>query len=441
MAAVASPHGLPVESGSATRSERLRLAVGTALLALASFWAAIAFGRELVALGVLGEWNVLFDADPNIYFRNFATGRTFGYWGGRSFIHPNLTNFVHLPLRTLSELLAWLPFDLGSAAELRERLALLVTPVVAAVRVPLLALLMRALGLSVGWTLALCAMDTVSFSTRLFASIPESYLITGTLVVLILWMGVRALSGHHLRPAAWLVALFLLGGVATLSLSVGAVILFVALRAHHRGARALLLTAALVVGAFTLNALAYQISRAVYSAPPFHPRATEHLDDGWNPGAARIAYDYPRGLANAYLPPSPGTREEYHTENHHTHVLTFERGNPGVAAADARTVIFLGILVLCIAAGRRLPPGRRAPHGIAVTILALGALLHGVFGRELVLYAQHWKIAVLVLVAGLYHLPAPGRTMAWRGLVALVLAMTVNNALVMRDILRALAVP
>jgi len=440
MPAVSAPHGSAVESGSDARRDRLRLAAGTALLALASFWTAVAFGRELVALGVLREWNVLFDADPNIYFRNFATGRTFGYWGGRSFIHPNLTNFVHLPLRPLSELLALLPLDLGSALEVRERLALLVTPVVAALRVPLLALLMRSLGLSVGWTLTLCALDTVSFSTRLFASIPESYLITGTLVVLVLWLGMRALHGRPPRAAVWLVALFVLGGVATLSLSVGAVVLFVALRAHQPRTRALVLTGILVAGAFVLNALLYQASRVVYSAPPFHPRATEHLDDGWNPGLTRMLVDYPRGLANAYLPATPGMREEYHAENHHTHVLTFERGNPGVAVADPRIVIFLAIVLLSVAAVRWLPLRRRAPFGIAVTILVIGALLHGVFGKELVLYAQHWKISILLLLAGLYHLPPKGRTFAWYGLVALTLVMTVNNALVMRDILRALAI-
>ena len=124
--------------------------------------------------------------------------------------------------------------------------------------------------------------------------------------------------------------------------------------------------------------------------------------------------------------------------NHHPFLFTLERGQRGVATWDLRTLVVLAVIVAGAACYRRVPPVARAAHLGALVALALGAVVHGLYGKELLLYTQHWQVAALVLVAGAVYLPRPSRRGLAVGLGALVLAVTINNAVLLRGMLAAL---
>jgi hypothetical protein len=436
MLAPTSPAPVAESTPSADRS---RLVAGTAALALLSFVTSILLGRALLGTGVHHEWNILFDADPIVYLKNFATGKTIGDWGGRSFVHPNLTNFIYPPVWAIGEVLSRLPLPLGSPPEIREQLALLVSPVFAAIRVPLLVMLLRSLGLTVGFSLGLAALDTVSFSTRLFASIPESYLLGGTVLVFVFWMTSRDLqSSSPPRLAAWAVTLFVLFGIATLNVVAGSILLGVALWKHHPPGRALAIGLAVVGLAFALNGLCYEATRRIYpSAPPFHPMGTGHLVDSWNPRASRIP-GFAHGLASSYVPAEPAVRPYDDFGNTHRFAFTLEPSRAPVWALDPRPLAFLLVLGLAVAGLRRLPVQHRPLVLGAFLILGFGVVLHSFLGRELMLYTQLWKAPAIVLLAGLHYLPASLRRIVARGLPWLVLLVALNSLLLLRGMVARL---
>jgi len=431
------PASRPSAPRDAARDDHAWLVVGTVVLAVLSFVAAVGLGRALAATGVLQDWNILFDADPVVYLKNFSTGKTIGDWGGRSFVHPNLTNFVYPVVRTISELLLRLPLDLGSAQEVRESVGMLVSPVVAVVRVPILVLLLRVLGLSTGWTLTLAAMDTVSFSTRLFASIPESYLLTGTMIILTFWLCARDL--RRSKPPSlmlWGTVLYLLFGITSLNVVAGTLLMGIALWRHHRPRRALILTYAVASGAFGLNALTYEASRLVYpQAPSFNPMSTEHLADSWNPSPSRLGH-FATSLADAYFPPLPRARRHYEPDNVRDYTLTLERPKGWIPVPGPRTLVFVAMLVVAVAGIRWIPPELSPLHWGALGIIACGALLHMFLGKELILYTQMWKIPVIVLLTTLPSAPQRLRRVLAFGVPLLVLAMAVNNAADLREVVR-----
>jgi len=77
----------------------------------------------------------------------------------------------------------------------------------------------------------------------------------------------------------------------------------------------------------------------------------------------------------------------------------------------------------------------------ALVVLAEGAVVHAFFGKELLLYTQHWHAAVLVLLASLYYAPPPARRILDWALPGLVAVVAVNNLLTMSAILRILRLP
>lgn len=416
------------------------LSIGTLLLTAASFAASLVLATAFAASGVFGEWNILLDADPNIYLKNFSTGRTIGQWGGRSFIHPNLSNLVYPVVRLFAEVAERLPFIAGSPAEIREAVALLVSPLATALRVPVLVALFRGLRLAPGWALTLAALDAAAFSTRLLGCMPESYALSGTLITVGFLFAVRTLNGD--RPPGrgrWLVLLFVMIAVASLNVGAGAVILCAALWRAHPPRRAMLLAVASVAAAFALNAIAYEVSRLRFpTIPHFHPIATEHLTDGFRTGIERPGIDYPRALANAFLPPPPAQRPFVTPLNHHTFEFTLERGEQGVRDWDARTVLVLVLFAAAAAAAPWWPARHRPMYAAAAGLLLLGAFTHAIFGNELLLYTPQWTPAVMVLLAGLHHLPERGRRALGFALPLLVLVIAVANHVTLERMARIL---
>jgi hypothetical protein len=417
------------------------LNVATGLLTAASFAASLGLARAFAATGVFAEWNMLFDADPNIYLKNFSSGRTIGDWGGRSFIHPNLTNLVYPPLRLIAEMLQRLPGFPGSPAEIREMVALAVCPLVTALRVPLMVALGRALGLPALWALSLAALDAVSFSTRLSGSVPESYAFSATLITLAFWLAARNLNGERAPgPRGWLITLFFLIAVAMLNLVAGALILGATLLRTLPRRRALLVTAGIAVAAFAANGLLYEASRLKFrTIPHYHPIATEHLLDGFQPGLARPGIDYPRALANAFIPPAPAERPHVTALNRHRFEFTLERNEPGVRPWHAGTLVVLALAALAAACVPRWPERHRPLGAAAAGLLAFGALTHALFGIELILYMPQWTPAVMVLLAGLYHAGETPRRWLSIALPGLVVWAAVSNQIVIERMLQALS--
>jgi len=416
--------------------------LATALLAVVAFGVSLALAAAFAAASVHAEWNVLFDADPNVYLRNFATGYTLGTWGGRGFVHPNLTNLVHPVIRLLALAIEHLPGRLGTPLEIRDALAFHVSPVIAAVRVVLMMLLMQALGLSLPWSIGLTVLDMTSFSTLLFSSIPESYAFTGAVLIALFWLGARtSRTEQPPGPTSWLAWTMLATAVATLDIVAAAIIRTLTEASRRPFARAAAATAAIVSLALFVNLAALKASQGVYGHPTPLAQTTPQLADAWDPGIDRAVIDYPRALANGIIAPPPAAWAHPDSNYVHPFVLTLERGRPGVRAWDPRTVLALLLIGLGAAGWWWLPRASRPIHLAALAVLAEGAVVHAFFGKELLLYTQHWHAAVLVLISSLYYAPRPARRILDWAVPGIVGAVAVNNLLTMSAILRILRLP
>ena len=419
-------------------------ALATALLAAVAFCVSLALAAALAGSSVHAEWNVLFDADPNVYLHNFATGYTIGTWGGRGLVHPNLTNLVYPVVRLLALVIGHLPAHVGSKLEIRDALAFHISPVVAVIRVVLVMLLMQELGLSLAWSIGLTLLDMASFSTLLFSSIPESYAFTGAVVLALFWLGARtARSQQPPGVASWLFWTALATAIATLNLGAAAIVRTFTEASRRPFLRAAAMTAAIAAVALFVNLAALKASQRVFDARPLGlVETTPQIADAWDPGIDRALVDYPRALANGIAAPPPAIWAHPDSNYVHPFVLTLERGRPGVRTGDPRTVLVLLFLAFAAVAGWRwLPRMSRPIHMAALVVLAEGAVVHAFFGKELLLYTQHWHAAVLVLLASLYYAPPPARRILDWALPGLVAVVAVNNLLTMSAILRILRLP
>ncbi|UCE07115.1 MAG: hypothetical protein JSW07_03505, partial [bacterium] len=156
------------------------VAVGL-LIAVVGFLCHLNLELKFERLEVYNQYNVFFDADPNVVLYSFANlgdvPNKDPYYR-RQLAHPNVVGFFSVPIRALVKVLSTIFPNKFDERYLQRQLAFLIVPISAA----LFYLVLHRLFLRLGFSLPLASLLTllvfVSFSQVLFGSIPELFAIS-----------------------------------------------------------------------------------------------------------------------------------------------------------------------------------------------------------------------------------------------------------------------
>ncbi len=421
---------------AANRSVDRSTVAAALVLALLSFALGTVVSLRLSELRVYDEWDVWFNADPNVYLATFADRPPhFDYR------HPAIWLFTQAPIAAGAHLLEPLHLVGASPEAVRRALALLLAPAAGACRSVVLLLFLRGLVGRLRPAIALCLLDAVSFAGIAFGSIPESYPLSALAIAAMYLLAYR----WHPRTIWRSRLVWTLLGATAIAVTITNAIPFVVLLATSRlraGAsrastlRALGATLAVatlaVGGAAWAGAVRWRLPVSLHSVP--HVEYFYHL-----PTLSRAA-QVARGFGHTFLAPRPGTIPTWApiTESpDYRDLFSFSVPDARARAAPWRGLVTAAALLLGISGFvlRRGPPLDLAAPTV---ILLLNFVLHLFYGHEYALYALHWQASLLVLLAGIALLPL--RDGAKDLLLFLFAAATaVNSALLMRALFASLS--
>jgi len=401
---------------SSQRAESSCTARRAIAVALAVFAGAVNLTIALHFDGMKGfaQLDLFFNADASARLHCMVDDRC----GGRSsFSHPNLALFVNPPVRLASSLIT-LGGVTGIEPEHARRIAALcVSPLASALKAPIAFYLLLALGLTLSQAGLLALLSAVSFSQLAFGSIPEAFALSGLLLAAAYWLALHCIRVRDRKLWPWVALGIFVTGV-TVSNLVSVAILFgvVGLAAGERVWVVFARTGAVVASVLLATALLATAFGAAYQLKVHR--------------AGERAIAMPSALAHTFAAPEPslgpnvparlgGSRYQYRFLVAHR-----ERG---FCFDHWLGVVFVGLFVLGGIGYRRAPTPARWLCGASLAILIFNWGLHSIWGVDLILYSQHWQMALLVLLAGLYFAFPASTSLVTAALCALLLATGLGN--------------
>jgi len=414
---------------------------GAFIIGVLTFGLHVTLGNELGRTGVLHEWDVLYSADPTVYVTSFTTGQNTYRWGGRSFVHPNISNLIAPVVQTVAAAVHRVRPAVPEAIAAR-RVAYLICPLASGVTAGVLFLMALELGLTLGGAVLLVLLYVVSFSAVVFGSIPESYCLSAMALAILFRTAVRTLRDRASSAAWW--AEWVVVGTLMASITISNLVSFalvaLTVRVRDRGiGRAIVWTGAVSATALVITVGLYALGAGlVGQAPSFTPQATGQMEE-WHAFDPHTAFvEFPLAMANAFAPPVPvkGAADPVlHQEMQFT--LTYHAPAVAMHGALWHAVALLVALVIALSVTRSLPGDHQAVIVAAALVVVFNWVLHTFYGSEMFLYSQHWTIPLVVIFSALAAGGASA-VVARSVLGALVVFCLINSAVVWRAAVRFL---
>lgn len=430
---VANP---PRRGSSRRRFSKIALA-----LAIPVFVVHLVFASWLDGLGVFDQQNVLFNADivsrVQCLVENDCRGRS-------SFSHPNLAVFLNPPVQVAAGVLTLGGLTEIDRATARRLVALCVSPLASALKVPVVFFVMLGLGLSVRQAGLLAVLSAVSFSQLVFGSIPESFALSGLAIALTYWLAIRTMRRRDRRLWPWVLVGVLTAGI-TISNLVAVAILFTAARLHGgERFRAVLPRVAIVVGLVILPTAALPtMFRDAYRLEEVSIEGGTQYTKRWMKTHRIVhrALATPSAWAHTFAASEPEIGR-----NLHARLMGSKYQYRFVMVHREDVFCFhhpLGLLLVLLFVAGALgylgaPADARWLCGASLAIIAFNWVLHSVWGVDLILYSQHWQLSLLVLLAGLFLWSKSVTRAASLVFVGLILAVVVQNAVTASSMLSTL---
>jgi len=357
--------------------------------------------------------NVLFEADAAWFLEGFVWGSSGGSpFGGRSRVHPNVTNMVNPPLRIAAAGIC--SIVRCDAEPLRHQLALAVAPAFMAVAAAFVLLTALELGIPLHWSLAFAGLHAASFSNFLFGSIPESYPLSGAGYAALFYLLTRTLTTREIGLAAlWVGVGVFLVGVTVTNVVPFAIAATAATYWSRRAWRSALQVSALwTTAAVALTAVLSVALSAVYGELTALTAELGQMREV-APRIAERVIEFPVALTQTVLPPFPTTMDIISVIKE-PYSFQFTVHNQFSAW---RFALVAAMIAWAAVGQRRQPPHMRGLVGVCAAILAFNWTMHLFFGEQLMLYSQHWQTALLLPFLALMH-PAFGQYRTGRWAVA-----------------------
>lgn len=417
-----------------TLTTNVRDAIGRKTTAIPIVLGALAFSLGLSVMlhlknaGALSVHDYLFSGDYEHHLARMC-GNNLLY----SPRHPGLTVFLGGPLNFATRIVRKSGLIEGEELRsLRRWTVLVLFPICSAISVGGMFSLGRRLGLSAAGATLGAIFLAASFSQVIYGSLPESFGMTGALVVVCLLMGTAVVrDGGRVNPWVWIpLGAFMIG--VTVSNVVFFFLILTASLCESNGVRirTVLRPAVLSVGSvgvLLLGMAAWHliVVPSVYSGNSSATLAgqlrseTKSQEPQWHLDLGKRASRLPAALGDTYSPSSiTSSLQEQRPEP----ILTLARANP----------VWVGMILLSIASGAavllRRPGIPRATAVAALAILAFNGVLHTVFGDDaMFLYSQHWLAASTVLISGMLAVEGRMRIPIRVAFLALIAGIIIHN--------------
>jgi hypothetical protein len=442
-------------------SKRISIAVGL-LIVVAGFAFNLNLELKMRKLGVFNQLNIMFDADPGEVLLSIADGGGGGYYTEyrRGIMHPNMGNFFTVPIRALVDIRSMIIHDNIDKRDLRQRLALLVIPLSAA----LFYLVFYVLLLHLGFSLPLASLFTllafVSFSQMLFGSLPETYGISNLAIALayLLFVISRGSRGMH-SFIAWIAVGMFAAGI-TITNIVPVMILFWLREIYQKNgfARSIIKTSKMVS---LILMLTFTLNVAGNVAIGYKQRSLSQ-EVGWIKGfntkniqlVIRKFFTFPTFLVYSIIAPVPKQLPNVYAIKvnptaRYTFRFTYDFDEMKPSTTPPLSLGNLAGVVLCLLI--LLPvllPAQVSPYADrSILLLSWGSLLiicfnwvlHSVWGTDRMLYSQHWIVSMIFLFAVLVTTQLRSSLVRTVVVAASVILVAANNLLVVRAMLMALS--
>lgn len=388
-------------------------------------------------LGVLAQYDVMFDADPSVYVNSLAKG-----WEFDRDIHPGIGLLFNIPARLID-------LTLASTGLIRSGEFLAVFPYLFS---PLLSFLA-----GLFWWLAAREIITkisirvfgfllfqLAFSQSVFSVVPESYSASGALLALMLWLSIKSSKDpSYLIARKYLTCWILLACVMSMvTVTMGALCFLVwsvlaALNGYlTRFIRLYVLFGSLLAGAIVATIF---IDRMVFQ---LDESLTRQLSDTVSitqrfihPAIFQKIFSLPMHLFSGVLPPSISV-----VENRGFEEVANSRYDFAFSIETSQNIflkIAYWIAFGCLLAQTCTRLKFESIYSAILVVLVFNAVLHLFFGSEYFLYSQHWLaflVMWIVLVCSFKH--SAICTSALAGLVVMVALQNYCNWLVIIEYLK-----
>lgn len=343
--------------------------------------------------GVFGQYNIIFDSDPNRYKGLISSG-----WGAGGFIHPAFGLAINPPLRIVDLCLSFL--GIFPPGTFRHAAPLLLSPFMAVVG-------------GIFWWQAAVVMNfpgrirvlglvfsQLAFSQTVFSSIPESFATSGMLLSLLLYMSVLAVQ----RPAVmharatqlyWLLLACAMSGV-TVTNGLMCIYVWLVLRLKTVPLRQLILEGIAgisLVAVFVFCTLS--LSGVIYSKSPPRPAPSGQAAKpalNWHAyfdgSIAERAAHYPVAVLSSVIAPQVEVVANQLAKPGNRHQVQFSIQDSNDPLL--RMLAWTGMLALAACAFTRASQFAKT----VLAVLVFNGVLHSAFGSETFLYSQHWTAFV-----------------------------------------------
>lgn len=351
--------------------------------------------------GVFAQYNILYDADPNIRLTSLAHG-----WGSEGLVHPLFSYLFSIPIRFVVWCLDKF-FAVGDVVLLREAIAAWIAPLMGALKVFVVFLVGRAIGATLLGAGGLCLLAGFSFASAIFGALPEHYPLSGVALTLAFAWAI-AVSQGRLRDnyLIWFAIAVLVAGI-TLTNCAAVLALFLSLRVS-RGipiVKAFIATVVLGLAAISFTTGIAVLAGKVTQTNVSTSGMTEFIGSYWRKPSTDELRRYASALANTVAAPVPAVMSNTLIEKERAAgrkvvdvQFTFDK-TPLDTAGWLRMIVVFALVVGGALQGLRSPPFRPIVVA-AILVLLFNGVLHSVWGSEWFLYAMHWQPALLFLMAG-----------------------------------------
>lgn len=414
------------------------------MLGLLSFVLHLTLTRELDRLGVFDQGNVLFDADPDTRLASLSDGLHLGIK------HPNLMAYFTPPITLAAKLVIALSPGDKSESAMRRTLGTWLVPSASALTTAIVFSLFGHLGFSVLRSVVATLLASLSFSTLVFGSIPESYGLTA-LALAVAYAFAANPSRDHRRPwagAGWIAIGVFATGITVINVVFVALLMAGAVWTEARRSRAIFRVAVTVIAIFGLTGACAWVLDAVMVRPNSTPAADveaalvertvalvrAEMTRFAAPDPIRQLLHFPTTLANTFAAPAPDRQPIKPSRHAQGFTLKSSPSIFGMGDPFGTSVFIL------LVAGALCGLVNDATRGIAlasVGIIVFSAML-GVWGVETFLYSQNWNLAAVVLMTGVMR-TGPGSRPMTAVVASVTLIVGVRNIALLRDLLDALA--
>ena len=377
------------------------------LLAVLTFAVNWYIGSVFAEHRLIDQLDVFFDADTEWRVNCMSIDKC----GGRSTVaHPAIPLLFTPAADVLAEI-----FPNEDPAEFRRQLSIGLSVAASALKTAVVLLLFYEIGIALAPAILLTLLVAGSFTSLMFGSIPETFPLSGALLALGFLWAAREINGDEYALGYWVALGAVVTGI-TITNIIPVVILYGASRwqgfAEWKSLFLKMTICGLLIVAVT-GVLTF-FSYMMYPTENFDTTEANNYVFRWIRADDLFlrAWDVITGAAHSFAAPVPvvgGNLSPWVDEYEYKFQYTFDRNLLGYTWMQAAGFVCVILMVIgaWLAFTQRVFPKHHMLLWAAILIITFNSAIHTVWGREKVLYSQHWHAAAtLMLICGLTALPS-----------------------------------